>query len=112
MWGSPGAALLANLTDNELESVIEAIPDGQWKHETPDQLRKRVNDVRSDQISESLGEHYLGLDTISTPLDTSFARAALTLVGFKGEMTPKTLPHLRRRLLETARELDETLKDI
>ena len=112
VWGSPGACLLWDLANNELESVIDAIPAGQWKHEKPEYIRRRVNEVRENGVSESLGEHYLGLDTLSVPLETPFARATLTLVGFKGEMTPRNLPHLRKRLLETSKEVETDLKEI
>ncbi len=112
VWGSPGACLLSSLSDNELENVIKAIPKDNWKHETPEFVRCRVKAVQEKNISESLGEHYLGLDTLSAPLLTPIARAALTIVGFRGEMSPESLPQLRKRLVKTAQEIERTLEFI
>lgn len=111
VWGSPGACLLASQPDADIESVIGAIPEKQWKHEKPEFLRRRIEEVRRTRLCESLGEHYLGLDTLSTPVPTPMGTAALTIVGFKGEMTPKNLSRFRTRLLEAAQKLETALHE-
>ena len=112
VWGSPGACLLSDLNDPTLEAVIEAIPAEDWKHENPEQLRRRIKEVHETGLCESLGEHYLGLDTMSAPVKGKLlTQTTITLVGFKGEMTDKSLPKLRDRLLKAAQELEVILEE-
>ncbi len=112
VWGSPGAPLLSNETEARLEAIMASIPKNEWKHEDPENVRRRYRSVRENGLSESIGEHPLGIDSISTPVGLPEGMAAITFVGLRGEITDKNLPRLRERIVSAARQSEILLKDI
>lgn len=110
VWGSPGACMLAGLSHKEIDLLIERISEDSWKHETPDALKSRIKKVRNTGYCESIGEHYLSIDTVSVKLDTESTPSALTLVALRGEFTERNLPRFREELQQSANDLAAALR--
>ncbi len=110
VWGSPGACLLAGLSDAEIHAIADAISEDKWKHETRELLMKRISTVRTTNASASFGEHYLGIDTLSIPMEPMSTPATLTIVGLRGgDLKEKSVPRFMKCLQVAAKEIEESL---
>ena len=110
--GASGACLLSKLAPAALGTLIRhADQQALWGHESADDLRARLAACRRDGLSENIGRHPQGIDTISAPLTLAGEVYALTLVGLRGDFAGGKRATLRRALRAAvkaaARKLDD-----
>lgn len=102
-----GAALLAGLTESELEDLIHRTPEEHWRRHRPEELRDRVDQCQKRGWCENIGKHPQGIDAIACPVRIGDHRLALCMIGLRGDFREEVLSDLREGLLEMARELEE-----
>ncbi len=81
--GSAATVLIADLTDEEIERVIECAPAESWKRQSPADVRHRVKETRERGVSWELGQQHSSIYAVSVkfPLSPELP-AALSLVGW------------------------------
>ena len=106
-----GAALLSDLTSPELEKLIATTPPDDWRHDNPEELRRRVAKCRRGRTCENIGFHPAGIDAIARRVKFEGFPLALTLIGLRGEITEQNLPKLRRDLAAATRDIEQQLAE-
>lgn len=101
--GSASAALLEHAADTEIERLIRNASPETWKRQQPDDVWRRIHDVRERGVSREPGQLHPSIHALSMPVeilpDTS---AAITLVGWPEDFEDNERQHrlLRASLTE------------
>ncbi len=110
--GSSGAVLLSALGRGEIEEVLGRTPSECWEHQRPEDVWKRIRQVRAKGFSWDFGGYRSNCHGVSAPVvDASgLVCGAVTLVGFPQEVTRQNLPGLARALERALSPLRRRLK--
>jgi len=105
--GASGACLLFPLQPDAVDELIaDARKAKRWAHENETLLRDRLTRLRRAGVSENIGLHPQGIDSISMPLTVKGAHYAITLIGLRGDFDDRRRRTLcRRRLKQATMEL-------
>lgn len=93
--GASGAALLAAVSDPEIDDLVRKAPPEAWVVEQPEHLRGMIRQVRQQGSCQNLGMHPQGIETVAAPValpQQSFV-AAITLIGLRGDLPRIGLEH-------------------
>ncbi|MEO0531126.1 MAG: IclR family transcriptional regulator C-terminal domain-containing protein, partial [Planctomycetota bacterium] len=112
VWGASGAALLSQLTDEQIDELIESVPASDWGHEQAQDLWERIQRVRKKGVCDNIGLHPKGIDTIAAPIASWAAPCAITLIGLRGDITTSRLSKLRAALVDAAGQASAVLSGV
>lgn len=112
--GAGGRALLAQLSDAEVEDILKK---NDLKKFTPnscmskDTYKRLVKEVRREGIAVDMEEYIEGIRAFAIPINNSRAnlQVALWVVGLKGQITSDTIPALSDYLKATAKNIESRL---
>ena len=108
--GSAAAVLLAGFSDKEILRVIEHAEASCWTRQTPEDVWRRVREVRGKGLCRELGQYHPSIFAVSAPLHlTGEDRVALTLVGWADEFEGSRLESIEKRLKSAARRFHSIL---
>jgi DNA-binding IclR family transcriptional regulator len=113
-YGSSGAVLLSSLTKAEVEHAVAHAPAECWEHQQPDDVGKRLKELRDKGWSADLGTFRASCHAISAPLRDARGNvlAAMTIIGFPHELPKKRTGALAKLLLEGARQAEKELRKL
>ena len=108
--GSAAAVLLAGFSDKEISRVIEHAEESCWGRQTPEDVWRRVREVREQGLCRELGQYHTSIFAVSAPLHlTPEDRVALTLVGWPDEFAGTRLQAIEKQLKSAARRFHSLL---
>lgn len=110
--GSSGAVLLSELPSGEYRRVLDSAPRDCWRHQSPADVDKRVEECRRKGVCADFGGYQPSVHALSAPVrDRSGSVAgALTLVGFMHDFGGRKSPALGRALIAAAAECSQALQ--
>ena len=109
--GSAAAVLLAGFSDKEISRVIENAEESCWVRQTPEDVWRRVREVRDKGLCCELGQYHSSIFAVSIPLQlTREDRGALTLVGWPDQFAAPRLQAIEKRLKSAARRFHSILE--
>jgi DNA-binding IclR family transcriptional regulator len=113
-YGSSGAVLLSGLTSEEVDRVVDDAPAECWEHQQPQDVRKRLKELRDKGWCADLGTFRSSCHAISAPLCDSRGRvvAVMTVIGFPNELAGNRVTGLARILLDGARQAEKELRKL
>jgi DNA-binding IclR family transcriptional regulator len=106
-YGAGGAALLVETDRAHLDRIIAAAPKDVWKHQTPQALRRRIEEIRKHGWTSDIGGFHPSVGAIGAPVPG--VPAAIVIMGWPDDFTPRRVGALARDLLGAARELSHCL---
>jgi DNA-binding IclR family transcriptional regulator len=108
--GSAAAALLAQLSDEEIERIIKTAPEDCWERQAPADVWRRVREVRAEGIGRELGQYHASIFAVSTPLRlTEDDLASLTFVGWPNDFAGDHLTTIEKQLKSAAKRFRRIL---
>lgn len=111
---SPGRAMLANLPDDLIESILSATPFPAHTEHTitdPDAIRERLQSVRRNGYETAFQEYFLGDLSVAAPIFRPDGRvvAAVNIAVASPRWTPERLiEELAPVVVETARAISKS----
>lgn len=110
--GASGSALMADLPDKEVDRIIDDAPAACWQCQTPDDVRRRITEVRVHGTVYDSGKYRPDIFGISAPLYGADGKlhAALTITGLKHGRSKEQIEAWRRLLAGKAATLNEGRK--
>lgn len=113
-YGSSGTILLSVLPEEELRRVLAEAPAECWENQQPDEVRRRLADLRTKGWCADLGTYRSSCHAISSPLCDASGRllAAMTVIGFPHELSVKNVASQAKLLLAAARQAEKDLRKL
>jgi len=111
-FGSSGSCLLSGMEDEEIAKIIDESPREAWQTQTPEEVWRRVREVRTHRACADAGSYHAKIHTVSAPIyrDKDSVLAAISLVGWPEDFGQSELPRLETAILRTARQCEALLK--
>lgn len=85
--GSSGAALMSNLSESEIDAIIQKANPDAWRHQKTTDVLKRINECRKSGVCRDSGQYLPQIHTLSAAVkgpDNSVL-AVITLLGMPGD---------------------------
>ncbi len=105
-YGSSGAILCAEMSDEQLQQVIEHAPRDAWRNQSPPDFLARVAQARKDGICRDEGSYHAQVYSVSIGVRVGTAHAAITLMGLPDDMQARHLPGYVRMLRAAVGEIE------
>jgi DNA-binding IclR family transcriptional regulator len=98
--GASGSVLMAGLADKEVDRIINEAPGECWQYQTPEDVRRRIMEVRAQGTVYDSGKYRPDIFGISAPLYDAEGKlhAALTITGLKHGRLKKQIEEWRQLL--------------
>lgn len=111
-YGSSGTVLMGDLPRAEIDRILAAAPEECWEHQKPNDVFKRLRDLREKGWCSDLGTFRASCHAISAPLRDARKRtiAVITIIGFPQEISHERRPDLAKMLQEAARLAERDLR--
>jgi DNA-binding IclR family transcriptional regulator len=106
--GSSGAALLADLDEDELEKLVKRASKHAWAHQTIADFRQRVMQARSGKLVVDRGSYSPHVHSISLPIRNAADEviAAVTVLGLPEVMASFSKASLQKSLQSAVRQIE------
>lgn len=110
--GSSGSVLLSDLDRDEVRQIVDRAPEECWAYQQPEEVWRRLQDLRAKGWCADLGVFRPGLHALSAPLRDAAGGvlAALTIIGFPHELPPERLTAPVRMLTDAARKAEKEIR--
>ncbi|WOO43613.1 IclR family transcriptional regulator [Rubellicoccus peritrichatus] len=106
--GSAAAVLLAQLSDEEVELILQTAPDEAWKRQAREDVWSRIRDCRVNGVCCDLGLQHPSIFAMSVPLKLSdLLTVALTAVGWKEDFESHKREVITKHLTSVALSLGD-----
>jgi len=107
--GASGSVLMSDLSDREVDRIIDEAPEVCWQCQTPDDVRRRIIEVRTRGTVYDSGKYRPDVFGISGPLYDTEGKlhAALTVTGLKHGRLKKQMDEWRQLLAQKIAKLNE-----
>lgn len=113
-YGSSGAVLLSDLTDEQVSGILGRAHDVCWERQTRKDVALRVREVRIKGWCADFGMYRSNCHALSAPIHDSQGRvvAALTVIGFSDEMVNESPRELSLAVTAAARQAEAALPNV
>ena len=109
--GLSAATVKAISSTLRISRAIEHAEESCWVRQTPEDVCRRVREVRDKGLCCELGQYHSSIFAVSIPLQlTREDRGALTLVGWPDQFAGPRLQAIEKRLKSAARRFHSILE--
>jgi len=105
-YGSSGACLLADLSDEEISELLRQSPKESWRLQTMKDVWDRIHEVRKTGVCYDPGKFQSPVHGVSAPVHGNDGRifVAVTLIGWADDFAGKKLREMQQRVRAVAVE--------
>jgi len=113
-YGSSGAVLLSDLSDEQVAGILERTQDVCWERQTRKDVSLRVQEVRTKGWCVDFGMYRSNCHALSAPIHDSQGHvvAALTVIGFADEIPDDNPRELSIAVTAAARQAEAALPNV
>jgi DNA-binding IclR family transcriptional regulator len=113
-YGSSGAAFLAALPDQEVEEILDQVPETVWAYQNRSHVWVRIRQCREQGFCCDFGGYQPHVFTVSVPFCSADGQvlAVITALGMPNELTEELAPRIAELLLESKKEAEVLLNDL
>jgi len=111
-YGSSGACILSRMSQQRVKRIIDEAPKEVWRHQTPDDVLKRIDTVNQQGFCVDLGHFHPQIHTLSAPLRDAndHIPGVLTLIGLPDDMKQKELASHSQKLCKAIQRCNQLIR--